>query len=412
VSVVALLFGLGAGIGLCAGAIFAIIGLSRRPRDRVSISFALCGFAAAASALATVALHQSASVEEYLFWLRDVSQPIALFSNVAQVWFVAFYTRVVPRRFLLLVVTLCSALLVVVNSLTPYSLFYSEMTGLQTVALPWGESFVVHDAIPHPWMGLLPVALILVMDGFAIVATVVQYRRGERAAAIWLGAASGVMLAIYVVNTLIDAGIVRFIYLDQFALLGFVVVMSVALTRQIPRTEAALQRYQARLETMVAERTVDLERANGQLTDEVMQRQIAQEALQLRIGQLDSLHRVASTLANPTDLASALSGVSEQVTDLLAVRYAHIMLVAEESAALGSVIGFERGHGPVRFSQPTALAHEVPLVHDAMNRLEPVSVADVRSLPLSCDMREFVLARGIRAMLVVPLVVRGGARWG
>ena len=66
-------------------------------------------------------------------------------------------------------------------------------------------------------------------------------------------------------EVLVSLGVMDFVFLSDFGFLGFVLAMSLAAADQTISTERELLRYQSDLETMVAERTRELEYAQDQL---------------------------------------------------------------------------------------------------------------------------------------------------
>jgi signal transduction histidine kinase len=529
-----------AGICLFAGSMHLFIGLSRRPRDWVHITFALSSLAIAANALAVLAIHTSESVDAYVVAHKYAFGPAGLGVVLGILWFVAFYTGVRPRRFLL-AMSLWFTGIAILQLVLPYGILFAEVSGLREITMPWGEQFVVAQATPHPWRLVVDLYL-LVFFGFLLYATYRQYRRGDRGRAWLLALAILLLFLASAFDTLVDTGVVNSIYVTELAYLGFVVAMSVRLYSEIIQTETELDRYRVKLEAMVDERTLELQQANDQLAreiddrmqieeelrrvayergervkeldclfgisdlagrrdislDEILQgtaeliplawqdpdatvarivledrefktehfqevplrlasdlvvggqpagivevrllaerapqhrvpfppeeqrlleviaerlgriveRMRAEEALHRRVEELAGLNRIAHTIATATDLPAILQQVSEVATDLFAARYTHVIW-SEGGGGDNSVqVGYEPGSGQTGPTPLDLSLSELPVVSRVLREAKSQIIPDVRSLTLADGVREFLVQRNIRSVLIVPLVIRRAA---
>jgi hypothetical protein len=403
-----------AGIGLYAGITHLIIGLSRRPCDWTHVTFALMSISLAGHTLSVLLIHTAGSIPAYVAAFKWGFGPLVLLMMVALIWFVAFYTGVKPHRFLL-GMSLWFTVIIVLHISLPNGILFAEVSGLRTITLPWGEQVVVAQATPHPWRPVVDLFL-LTMYGFFFYAVVRQYRNGEHGRALLLGLAILVMLAANGFDTLVDTGVINSIYINQFAFLGIVIVMSLVLSRDITRTETELQRHQGHLEVLVDERTAELkyaneqlERANEELAREIVVREEAEAALRRRIEELSVLNRVAQMLTTTTDLPAALSQVSETVTHIFGARYVHILLPAVEESELMILVGAEREAGPIGTTPLDVSLEEMPHTRQVLSQAESLVLSDVPALPLAAPLRDFLTARNISSIMLVPLVVGGKA---
>jgi hypothetical protein len=184
------------GILVSAGVSHLVIGL-RRPDGGTNIVFAALCVLLAGYVFADVAMYLASTVPGYTVALK-CHILCAYSANVAFVWFVAFYTGVRPRSFLYSA-TVAYAMFVVVNFVSAGSLYYAEITRLTSTVLPWGETVTEAEGLPSLWQSVANVAWLAVL-AYAVYATVVQFRRGERGQASLLaaGLAAIVAVALYV----------------------------------------------------------------------------------------------------------------------------------------------------------------------------------------------------------------------
>ncbi len=141
----------------------------------------------------------------------------------------------------------------------------------------------------------------------------------------------------------------------------------------------------------------------------IVERMQTEKALHQRVEELAALNRVAHTVATATELPATLQQVSEMVTDLFAARYAHIIWSEAGKKESYVQVGSEPGSGQ---ASPTPLdlsLSEMPIVGRVLREAKSQIIPDVRSLPLSDPVREFLVQRNVQSVMLVPLVIRGSA---
>jgi len=309
-NLVPIFLSIAAGIAMYAGIIHLVIGLSRRPRDMTNVTFGLASLAIAANALAVLVIHTAGSVEAYVTVFKFGFGPIALLLLGAFMGFVAFYTGVKPRWFLL-VMSIWLVVIIALEMALPYGILFADVSGLRQVTLPWGEQIVIAQATPHPWRPLVDLFL-FVMFGFFFYAAYRQYRSGDRKRATLLALALVLFFAANIFDTLVDIGIINFIYIQEFAYLAFVIVMSISLSLDVTRTEKELHEYQTRLEVLVEERTAELSAANARLVER--EREAATLEERSRIAR-DLHDAVTQTIYSAALVAEVLPAVWERNPD-------------------------------------------------------------------------------------------------
>jgi len=370
-SVVSIVLSITAGICLFAGGIHLLFGLSRHPRDWVHITFALSSLAIAGNALAVLAIHTSDSVEAYVVAHKYAFGPAGLGVVLGILWFVAFYTDVRHRRFLL-AMSLWFTGIAVLQVVLPYGILFAGISGLREITMPWGEHFVVAQTTPHPWRLVVDLYL-LVFFGFLLYATYRQYRRGDRGRAWLLGLAVLLLFLASAFDTLVDTGIVDSVYVVELAYLGFVVTMSVRLYSEIIQTETELGRYRVKLEAMVDERTLELQQANDQLAREIDDRMQIEGELEHvayergeRVKELDCLFGI-SDLAGRRDIS--LDEILQATAELIPPAW------QDPDAAVARIVLEDREFKTEHY-QETPLR----LASDLMVGGQPAGIVEVRLL--------------------------------
>jgi signal transduction histidine kinase len=406
-TVVPVVLSITTGVCLFAGAIHLLFGLSRRPRDWVHITFALTSLAVAANALGVLAIHTSGSVDAYAVAHKYAFGPAGLGSIVGVLWFVAFYTGVKPRRFLL-AMTLWITAIAVLQVVLPYGILFAEINGLRQITMPWGEQFVVAQATSYPWRWVVDLYF-LVFFGFVLYATYRQFRDGDRGRAWLLVLVVALLFATNLFDTLVDTGVVNSIYIVELGYLGVVITMSARLYSEIIQMEAELDRHRGQLETLVQERTSELATANEQLEREIGERRLAEESLQQRLEELAVLGRITQMLVTVTDLSSALEQVCEAITHLFDAQATYVVLPSTEEPQLQVLVGFDHESGPVKAVPLPVSLRETPYFSRVLNQAETLTLSDVQALPIADPMRNLIARQRIQNTMLVPLVVRGAS---
>lgn len=296
-NIIPLILGIVSGICAGIGLIYLFIGLRRRGGDRLHIVFAMFALAYGL-AVATAALLYQASTVDVFLRAQLVNGIFTGFTMVFLLWFVAIYTDVRPRVFLVLL-TSVYIVFILLNSLRPYGLA-SEIFSMISISLPWGEIFYIPDLGDSIWSTLF-FFIQLISIGFLFYAIIRQVRRGERKEALTLGAGLVLMVLGLIFDFLIiDSGLVSFIYPSEFGFLPLAVLMSIKLANDVIRTEEELATYQYQLEDLVEERTSELKSSNDRLALEIKGR----ENLEM---ELRKSERTARALLNaPNDSAMLL----------------------------------------------------------------------------------------------------------
>jgi len=219
-----------AGVCACAALHHGFIAW-RRPLDRMHLLFAATCLAVALYVIVKALGYQAGTAEAVVEMRRwEVTTVTLLFPLLA--WFVADYTRVQPRRFLI-GLSLFFALIFAVNLALPFGVNFTQLPEFRSITLPWGEQ--VTDLRPHRngawfnagWAGMLTTF------AFCIFACAQQYRRGARQRAMTLALALGIFLAFVLTNQAVNHGLLKFTHTAEFGFIALVIVMSLGLSREL-----------------------------------------------------------------------------------------------------------------------------------------------------------------------------------
>jgi PAS domain S-box-containing protein len=163
---------------------------------------------------------------------------------VSVVWFAKVYLRA-GRAWLAWLVVILRTWALILSTLMPYSLSYSEITGLQHIRF-LGETVSVAVGVDSPWTVVSQLSGLLFVI-FLLDAGRTVWRRGERGRIIRLG---GGLLFFIVAGTvhseLIQAGLIRSPFLISFAFLGIILAMAYELSRDVLRATYLARDLQTR----------------------------------------------------------------------------------------------------------------------------------------------------------------------
>ena len=187
-----------------AGLLHLLIGLRRKPTDRIHIIFALLCLAHAFRNFCELLFHPAAAdgrMADYVFW-STLGLWGYLLGHLFLIWFVAFYTRLKSRS---IPIALCIPVLVLlwVQQISPIHFHVSEITGFSDYTLPWGEIVTYPDVVLTHWIKFES-GLLFAMIACFIYAAVRQYLRGEHREALLIGIGVSIFLVSVLNDVLID----------------------------------------------------------------------------------------------------------------------------------------------------------------------------------------------------------------
>ena len=234
------------GIALASGVQFVVIGLWRR-RETIHLSYAMLCLCLAGLALGNLLLRTVGGLAEATTALRWMIGMSTL-SFVPFVAFIGAYTGTIVARRVKLVLGALVLLFLWLNAVTPTTLFYTQLAVTSGDVLPWGEHLHGITGAISVWgwtFHLASYALFL----WAMWCAWRQYRRGEALLALLLGICLLVQFAALLWGDIaIDWLGVRSPYLDAFAFLPFVLLMSLSLAAQLRQRSMQLERARLDLE--------------------------------------------------------------------------------------------------------------------------------------------------------------------
>jgi signal transduction histidine kinase len=396
--------GVVAGISLGFGLLYLFIGLRRKGNKRLNLTFALFALSYAGAIVTAADIYGATSVADYVLAARRNGLFVVL-AFTFLIWYVTFYTGVQPRPFLGLITAIFISL-GVANTIRP-ALIHESIIGISSVTLPWGEQLAVAEVTDSLW-SLIFILAQLATIFFVLAACLLQYRRGKRQAAIALAAGMLWFVATIIVDITVEAGLIDFIILSDFGFVGLAVVISLQMANSVIKTEEELARHRKNLETLVEARTGELETANEQLAQEIVERKRTADSLRRRADELSVLNRISHTLTTSADLRTALAQVSETVTHLFDARYTHIVLPSDQGAELMVLVGYEREVGTIGRAPVEIPPAELLRVFQVLDDGQSLALSDLQSQPLASQVREIVAARNLQSVLLVPLLARGG----
>jgi len=168
-----------AGICLGFGVLHLFIGLRRKDHKLLNLTFALFALCYAATLFNGIRWYSTSNISEYIT-INRIDAVFVTGAFVSLIWYVSFYTDYQPR----IILSWLSLLLIIpglVLIIFPEA-FIGEVSGLTSIALPWGEELanLIHSG--SIWFDLVLIARLAALV-YIIIALVHQYRHGNRKAA-------------------------------------------------------------------------------------------------------------------------------------------------------------------------------------------------------------------------------------
>jgi signal transduction histidine kinase len=407
VNALAVCMAMAAGIGIEAALTHGMVGLTRRPRDRARLAFAVAAVAMAVASLSVLGLYSAGSPNEHAAIMKWVFFPSSAVWIVAAMWFAAFYSDVRPLRWLTLM-TAGFGMLVAVDLALPLGLLHSSVGGMRSVVIAGSRVMVMDSLSPNP-LNIIAEALTIGVFVFLVYAVYQTYRRGERNKANGLAVAVLVFSVASALDTLTHYGVGTSLYTTQLCFAAVVLAMSIALRRETLRTESELAVYRSQLESMVEARVRDLDAANEQLALEVKDRVTAEDSLRRRVAELDGLQEIAQTLAERTDLAGALQHACAEVNVLLNASFSRVYLTREvvHGGVSDGVAEPDIDSATKVSTGSVVIVEDLPSLGGSADGRETVTVEDTRNMGLPPDLAGLLKAAEAHYLLLLPMVARG-----
>ncbi|MDP3584773.1 MAG: ATP-binding protein [Thiobacillus sp.] len=217
--------------GVCAYAALhhGLAVMQRRVSQTHLLFAALCG-AVMAYILVRAGAYQAQTVEA-LVALRKWEVVGVCLIYIIFPWFIAGFTGVRPRRFLIALSVLWS-LILAANWILPYGAQFADLPTLTHFDLPWGERVVDLRVFQPSLVHKIALLAILAIMAFGVHACIDQYRRGLKTRARSLAWALGLFFSFILFNWAANWGLIDFIHLSEFGFLALVVMMDLEMMRE------------------------------------------------------------------------------------------------------------------------------------------------------------------------------------
>lgn len=224
---------------------FILIGM-RQQRDRLYLSYAMLCLCIAGLAFFNALLGLAQNQQHAVEMLRAMCTFAAL-SFPFFFTFVGCYTgRPLRQRTLGIITAVCLGF-ALFNQISPGTMFYSHISGMQASELPWGEWVTRLNGIPSP-LGWTFHLLTYLAFAWALAMVTMQFRRGDRMPAMLLGLCLSIQFAALLWGDIvIDLMGMPYPYVDAFSFLPFVLLMGLSMASQLHQRTMQLEQTTRRL---------------------------------------------------------------------------------------------------------------------------------------------------------------------
>jgi PAS domain S-box-containing protein len=217
--------------GVCAyAALHHGLAVMQRRVSQTHLLFAVLCALVMAYILVRASAYQAQTVEA-LVALRKWEVVGVCLIYIVFPWFIAGFTGVRPRRFLIALSVFWGAILAA-NWILPYGAQFSDLPALTHIDLPWGER-VVDLRVFHPSLAhKIAMPGVLAVMAFGAHASLDQYRRGLKSRARSLAWALGIFFSFILFNGAANWGLIDFIHLSEFGFLALLAMMDLEMMRE------------------------------------------------------------------------------------------------------------------------------------------------------------------------------------
>ena len=306
------------GIVLYTGLQAAVVGFVGN-RAPLYLTFSLMCLCAAGYQLSLTQYYRAPSVDgaaAALHWQYGFT----LMFHPAFFGFVALYAGQRRLKPWLIAVAAVFTALFVVSLVSPFTLRFAAMEADGVLRLPWGETLARFRGEPGIWNGLARLAHWAVLS-WAMVRTVVQFRRGEKRPAMFLAVCVTLLWGASIQGAMIDWGMIDSFYTAGFAFLALAALMSVSMGMEL------------------RDRTVELETTTSDLHQEIERRQRIEQQI-YRMAYYDDLTGLANRALFQEHLSEAVERArsSGELGAMLLIDLDHFKTIND---ALSHLVGDE-----------------------------------------------------------------------
>lgn len=394
---------LATGVSISAGLTALFVAL-RRERPELQLTFAVMCLLIALNDMAQLLTYNTPIPDAHLA-LFKTQITLSIMVGIMMLWFSARYTGLGQSRFLV-GWSAFGLMLIVANTALPNGVLFSEFLRVDGYALPWGEQIFLPEtraAAYGPVFALFPLGVFI----YSVYGCAKQYLRGEVRHAIMLGGVSFLIGMTASHDLIVDLLSIKTLSLFEFGLFGLVVVLSVQFSDEIISAERDLRSYQDKLETLVEARTNELSEANKLLAREIGVRKHAEETLQNRVRELNTLNRISHTVTSVNDLPRALEMVAESVTALFNASGCYIFTPDPHLAQISALQDCMRRHDIRKILADDVVPLDVPAIRQTASLGEALIIDDTARDARTRNGAQELLLDTVQGVMLVPLKTRG-----
>ncbi len=389
-----------AGIALASGVQFVVIGLWRR-RETIYLSYAMLCLCIAVLASGNLLLRSAgdlAGATTALRWMIGAS----ILSFPPFVAFVSAYTGTTAGWRVKLALGALALLFLWLNRETPTTLFYTRLAPTSGIVLPWGERLYGVGGAISVWGWLFHLATYALFL-WALWRAWRQFRSGESLLALLLGVCLLLQFAALLWGDIaIDLLGVRSPYLDAFAFLPFVLLMSLSLAAQLRQRSMQLEQARRQLEAEAhtrREAESDLRHIayHDSLTGLPNRAHVLNSLAELRADALASGHCAALLLIDLDNFKTINDGLGHHVGDQLLQAIADRLLAAVPPEAMLARLGgdeFVLLLGPLQGSSTEVQARAQQVAANMIARLSGPTTVGHRVLAVGASVGVAVFPAG------------------
>ncbi len=222
----------------CLNGLTYVLSLAGQRKDPLKALFGILCLLGSGYALACMAGYRAVNVAACVYacrWETAFSRSIL----AVLPWFVGLYSDFRPKRFLI-ALSAAYVTLGIADLVSDHGLLYTEISRLVHHETPWGEQLASFAGQVSP-VAYLIYATDFLTIGFCALCGWRLLRRRDRSRAWRLLGLVGFALVTFVNDTLLDAGWIRSMYLEEYVIFAFLVVIGAWLGARRMRAEGNYQ---------------------------------------------------------------------------------------------------------------------------------------------------------------------------
>lgn len=240
--------------GICIYAGFTHLNISlRQASGKTHLYFAGLCLTVVLAIPFLISAYQAKTVAAYIPALRG-TLAFSIIAVAILPWVMTSFTKT-PARAFVVGLTIIFGILFLINLFAPNTIQYRNITSLEFLRLPWGETISL--AVGQISYAMIAGILAVLADfGFIISLLIKSWTRERNRLTLAMFLAIGIFMASVIEGLAVRIGLINFVYLSWFGFIAMIIIMSLIISRD---TQKQLRDSERRFRSLVEQSPLSIQ---------------------------------------------------------------------------------------------------------------------------------------------------------